>query len=217
MPGLTHAPFEAEAGMKRIGLVIAALIVGAGAVACGPPTTSLTQVWQAETPRTPFGSMLVFAVRMDEANRRVLEDTFVADLQRRGVRAAPSYVLFPGELPPMDAARRQVSEAHYEGILVLKLRGVRDETRYVPTATGFWSGYYGGWGYYGSPGSVVTDETVIFETTLWDLRAEDRLLWTARTETLNPTNGTDFAISLKRAVNPELTKQGLLPAAPSKD
>jgi hypothetical protein len=193
-----------------------AIVFGAAVVACGPPKTSLTQVWQAETPRTPFKSMLVFGVRMDEANRRTLEDTFVADLARHGVTATPSYAVFKGDLPPIDQARAQVDKEHYEAVLVLKLRGVRDDMRYTPTTTGFWSGYYGGWGYYGSPGAVVTDETVVFETTLWDLRTGDRLVWTARTETLNPSNGRDFAISLKRAIDPTLAREGFIVAPPPK-
>lgn len=200
--------------MNRIALGIMAILALGGGVACGPPKTSLTQVWQAETPRTPFKSMLVFAVRMDEANRRTLEDTFTADLARHGVTAAPSYSVFKGELPPIDQARAQVVREHYEAVLVLKLRGVRDDMHYTPSTTGFWSGYYGGWGMYGTPGSLVTDETVVFETTLWDLRTTDRLVWTARTETLNPSNGTDFAISLKRAVDPALARDGFITHAP---
>lgn len=198
--------------MRRMALWgLVAMTFGA-TVACGPPKTSVTQVWQATTPRAPFRSVLVFAVKLDEANRRVLEDTFAADLERYGVRAAPSYSLFPGELPPIDEARAQVSAEQYEGILVLKLRGIRDEARYVPGSTGFWHGYYGGWGYYGqSAGYIVTDERVTFETTVWDLRQEDLLLWTAQTETLNPDSGTEFAISLKRAIDPTLARTGLIP------
>jgi hypothetical protein len=63
----------------------------------------------------------------------------------------------------------------------------------------------------------VTDETVVFETTLWDLRTGDRLVWTARTETLNPSNGTDFAISLKRAIDPTLAKEGFIVPAPTRE
>lgn len=196
------------------GMIFGAFIVGSGVIACGPPKTSLTQVWQAETPPTPLARMLVLAVRMDEANRRVLEDTFVQDLGRHGVSAAPGYTVFPGELPALDQARATVSQDGYEGVLVLKLRGVRDDARYVPGSMGFWGGYYGMWGgpgyYGGAPGYVVNDETVVFETTLWDLRRGDRLLWTARTETLNPMNGMDFAVSLKRAVDPALARDGFI-------
>src|SRR4051794_25060863 len=102
-------------------LLMAALGLGASVVACGPPKTSVTQVWQAETPRTPFKSLLVFGVRLDEPNRGVVEDPFAAALTRHGVSSSPSYVLFPGELPPIDQARAQVSTQRYEGILVLKL------------------------------------------------------------------------------------------------
>lgn len=205
--------------MKPFATIVAALLLGLTA-ACGGPTTSVTQVWRAPSPPTPpMKTVLVFGVRVDEPNRRAIEDAFAADLTRHGVRAAQSYVLFPGELPPIDQARAQVNEAHYEGILVLRARGVNEETRYVHgMSTGFWNGYYGyggyggGWGY--SPGYVVTDKTVVFEATLWDLRAEDKLVWTALTQTLNPSSGTQFARSLTAAVDPALARAGLLaPAA----
>ncbi|MBX3226762.1 MAG: hypothetical protein KIT84_38915 [Labilithrix sp.] len=201
--------------MKRAAVIAGALMLALG-VGCGAPKTSVTEVWQAPSPVTPrMKTLLVFGVRVDEPNRRAIEDTFVADLSRYGVKAAQSYVLFPGELPPIDRARAMVNEQHYEGILVLKMRGVHEESRYVPGSYGgFWHGYYGGWGYYGTPGYVVTDKTVIFEATLWDLRNDDKLVWTARTETLNPSSGSEFATSLTRGVNPALVRAGFLPPRP---
>jgi hypothetical protein len=156
--------------------------------------------------------MIVFVARMDEPNRRALEDGLATELRRRGVDARPSYELFPGELPERAKAQAMVREQGYEGILFATLKDVTERQTFVPGTTGgFWTSYYGyGWGY-GSPGYVMTDEIVTFETTLWDARAEDRLVWTLLTKTTNPSSGRSFVKSLTNAVAPALEKARLVP------
>jgi hypothetical protein len=142
--------------------------------------------------------------------RRVIEDTFVADLAKHGVQATQSYAFFGGYgQPAIDYARKKVGEARYDGILVTRLRSVKDDPKYAES-TGFWDGYYMyGWGY--RDAYIVSDEIVTFENTLWDTRAENKLVWTAETKTTNPLSGTDFAHSLTRAVDPALAKARFIP------
>jgi hypothetical protein len=169
---------------------------------CGGPTTSVTQVWQAPWAPPPMKSMIVFAARMDEANRRALEDELVAALGTHEVTAKPSYLLFPGEPPDRDRAREAVKGAGFDGILVATMKSVREKQTYVPGTYGggFWASYYGsGWSAY-TPGYVVTDEVVSFETTLWDTRAEDKLAFATFTETTNPSAGQKFVRSLTDSV-----------------
>jgi hypothetical protein len=205
-----HAP-RAIATAFIVSLVLAA-------IGCGGPETSVTQTWKAPMTPTPLmRTIIVFGAHMDEANRRVLEDGFVAELGRHGVAARPSYILFPGDPPSRDKAREVVRAAGFEGILVATMKNVRERETYVPGAYGggFWSSYYGaGWGLY-SPGYVTTDEVVSFETTLWDTRAEDRLVWATFTETINPSSGQDFVRSLTKKVLEELEKGRLV--LPEKD
>jgi hypothetical protein len=203
--------------LLHCGVIAGAFFVGLGAPACATKT-SVTQVWQAPTQgpvRAPMRAVLVFGVRSEESTRRILEDEVVAALARNGVRSAPSYAVFVGDAtPPIDQARKMVDEQHFEGVLVLKLQDIKEEQHYVPPAGHFWNGYYGygwGWGGYTSPGYMATDEIVTFETTLWDLRGDDRLVWTAQTQTTNPRSGHDFARSLSKAVIPALTKARWLP------
>lgn len=188
------------------------LIAGCG----GGPKTSVTQVWKGEVAAPPLKSILVFGARMDEANRRVVEDAMVAELRRRQIAARPSYELFPGALPDRDKARDAVKAAGIEGVLVATLRNVREQSTVMPSTyyggTGLWSSYYGGpaWGYW-DPGYVVTDRLVSFETTLWSERTGDQLLWAAMTETKNPSAGKEFANSLTKAVIASLENEGLVP------
>ena len=195
------------------------LLRGAGALAialgvgCSGARTSVTQVWQAPAPATaPMKSVIVFGARMDEANRRSLEDAFVAELGKRGVRAMPSYAVFQGAPPDQEHARAKVNELGLEGILVMSLKNVAERATYVPSYAGsFWSAYYGP-GWWGGPGYVVTDEIVTFESTLWDTRAEDKLVWAALTKTTNPSTGKSYVGSLVKAVMPRLEDTRLIPS-----
>ena len=195
------------------------VVAGAGALALVAgegcrPNTSVTQIWRSPLARAPMTKLIVFGAKMDEANRRALEDGFVAELAKRGVGALPSYSVFPGDPPEHEKAQAIVAENGFDGILVATLRSVRESQRYVPGHAGpFWSGYYGpGWGYaYSTPGYLVTDKTVTCETTLWDTRAQDQLVWAGLTETDNPGNGSGFVSSLTRAVLGHLDGAGFVP------
>ena len=86
-----------------------------------------------------------------------------------------------------------------------KLRG----TLVAPSAdwgTGFYGAYWGP----GAPVYTQTDQFVKFETTLWDPNS-GKMVWSAITQTENPTSGTDFVSSLTKAVVPSMANAGLLP------
>jgi len=191
------------------GVVVLAAALGAG---CSGTRTSVTQVWQAPAPVTaPMKSIIVFGAQMDEANRRSLEDALVAELGKRNVRAMPSYAVFPGQPPDPEKARAKVSELGFEGILVMRLKNIAERATYVPSYSGsFWSAYYGP-GWWGGPGYVVADQIVTFESTLWDTRAEDKLVWAALTRTTNPTAGRSYIGSLVNAVLPKLQDGRFIP------
>lgn len=194
---------------------IATLVLALAAACSSSPPTSVTQTWKAPvTPTAPMRSVLVFATNMSEPSRRTAEDTFVASLKERGVNAQPSYKFFPGALPSRDEAREATHRANMEGVLVVSLKGVRERQTYVPgTYYGdFWGGYYGGsgWGGY-SPGYVDTDELVGVETTLWDPRAKDTLVWSAMTQTTNPTKTDEFAKSVADKVLPQMESARFIP------
>jgi hypothetical protein len=59
---------------------------------------------------------------------------------------------------------------------------------------------------------VVTDQFVKFETTLWSPSGDGKMVWSAVTQTENPSSGKDFVSSLTKSVVPALGKAGFLPA-----
>jgi hypothetical protein len=157
-------------------------------------------------------SLVVFGGRVSDTNRRIVEDGFVAALTKHGVRAIPSYTLLP-QLPSKDEARAALKQVGTDGFLVATLRGIHEQTTIYGGGGyngGFWGGYYGtGWA--GAPTQITTDQYVNFETSLWDGQGDGKLVWSALTETSNPSSRADFMSSLLNKVIPALTQAGLLP------
>ncbi len=203
--------------LRRLASGAAALVLAA-ALGCGGPSTSVTQTWKATVPTTPapMSSILVFAAKMNDTNRRAFEDAFAQRLSGYGVVARPSYELFPGALPDRDTARAAAEKANVQGILVVTNEGTKEVSTYVPGAYAgdFWGGYYGtptGMGAY-TPGYVATTEIANLETTLWDTREPGgRLVWSAATRTAEPSPGGKFTKSVVDKVVPEIAKAGLIP------
>lgn len=207
---------KARLGVSTIAIAVVAAAASVGACAT---KTSVTQVWSAQMPETtqPMRKIVVMATRMDEANRRVLEDSFVAALGEHGVEGVPSYRLFPDQLPPREQAQQAVDSVGADGILTANFKGVREQLSYSPGyyAGGFWGGYYGtGYGY--SSGYAYTDEIVNLETTLWDSRHVDTVVWAVLTNTTNPSSGRDFVKSVTKRVIPALAEAHFIPPGPTK-
>jgi hypothetical protein len=73
------------------------------------------------------------------------------------------------------------------------------------------------WGYYGyarpmayDPGYIRTDTVVRVETSIYSLR-EDRLLWVASSETMNPKSVDTLVAEVAKAVRAELERSKLIP------
>jgi hypothetical protein len=182
---------------------------------CSTPT-EITSTWKDPSYAAgPMKNIVVFGGRLDATNRNALEDGFASALSARGVHATPSYTLFPGDLPASNDAQIALQKAGVDGILVASMRGVSEQSTYVAgTAYGgpFWGGYYGpGWGGAWDPGYVVTDQFVKFETSLWSPNGDGKMVWSAVTQTENPSSGKDFVSSLTKIVVPALAKAGFLP------
>jgi hypothetical protein len=194
---------------------VASVGLALGLAACSTPTTE-TNVWQNPSYAAgPMRSVAVFAGRMNDTDRRTLEDGYVAELTAYGVRAAPSYTLFPdGQIPQDQAAvRAALQKGGYDGALVSTLKGVHEQVFVAPGADwggGFDTGFWGP-----GPAAVEANEFVKFETTLWS-PSSGKLVWSTITQTENPTSNKNFVSSLTSTVVPSLSKAGLIPPQPGK-
>jgi len=181
-------------------LVIAGLAMSAAA--CSTPTT-LSNVWRDPNYTSAMQKIFVVGRTNDQTNRHNLEDAYVSALASHGVHATASYRTFPDLKVDREAMRAQLESQGYDGVLVTTFKGVHTQTYYEP-GMGFY-GYYGtGWG-----GYVATDQIVKVETTLWCPQT-DKLVWSATSDTDNPSSSNDAISSIVTKVVSTLSEERLI-------
>ena len=165
--------------------------------------------------RLPVRSVLVIGISRDTTARRVYEDTMVAQLAARGVKAQPSYRHLPDDGPAAQPEiERAVRDAGADAVLISRTVSVTNEIRVSPGMLmgpphgfgwgGFYGFYHGMWtSAYAIPPSVYTVQNVVVDTRLFD--AKDFMVLWSGSSTTTPTSSmqatiADFATSLVTAL-----------------
>src|SRR6185295_7636187 len=192
-----------------------ALVAGALVLASCASTT-MQSVWRDPAyTGGPFKRVFVVALSAkDGTARRVLEDVMVAKLRAGGVDAIPGWQFLSDA--PMDegAFGAAVAKSGADAMLMVRLLSVETQTTvWPPMGPRFgWYGYYSGW--YAYP-EVTQSQIAVVETTLFDVRSQ-RVVWSATSETINPTNVQKDAPVFADVILGALRKDGFLPPATSK-
>jgi hypothetical protein len=148
-------------------------------------------------------------------------------LQKRNVNAQAIKGTITPEMELTDAKKKEISDAlkakGFDSVLTFALVSIDEETNYVPgtySTAAYYPmsyGYYGSyWGYYGyhspqvySEGYYTTSKVFTFEAVLYDLESEG-LVWSARSETLDPTSVNSFSIEYAETVAYQMLKDGVV-------
>jgi hypothetical protein len=191
-----------------------------GVAACAPGRLETTWVEPGRTP-SPVKDVLVLGVAAQETVRRAYEDSFVAALRARGVKARPGHSLLPeGELADANTVRRAVRSSGADAVLITHLVGVTAETTQVPARNYVTVSLYGGlYPYYGlvydnvtEPGYYARFRLLAFETNLYDTERE-RLVWSGRSQTLDPSSEQTTISEVIAKVTDALAAAGFVPRA----
>ena len=140
-------------------------------VGCGP-STKLTMSWANEegTPKS-YEKLAVVSLTPNSSSRYLMERAMVADFIDDGIKAIPTYEIFPmadriSELEKLvgdaeELKRRvtqKVTDNGIDAIMIISVFDIEKEQRYVNDhnysmggSAYYGSPYYGGRGYYGSP------------------------------------------------------------------
>jgi hypothetical protein len=189
-PERHHDPEES----MRIGLLSTTLVTTALMLA-GCSGTKLAAVWKdPEVTFEPFSTVVVLVMTGDQAMREKAEDTFVHGLPSK-VMGIPSHDILPGtERPPIKDILERLRKVHADGVVVYRLAGIDKyetyvdrQAYYVPDS--YYSSFSSYWGYFSpvvyEPGYQVEDRVVRVETNVFSV-ADEKLVWSAQSETLNP-------------------------------
>lgn len=167
-----------------------------------------------------LGKVLVVGVAIDETKRRIYEDTFVSSLTELDVLAVPSYTVCKQAIEPSTEGLKEVVEkTGADAVLITHLVGKNEESYSPPTqqsssvASHFSHGLYR---YYPAiyrsvyaPGNYSVTTKVILETNLYDVQTE-KLIWSARSESIDPVMTRKYYQKLINLFLDDLIKQKII-------
>jgi hypothetical protein len=187
---------------------------------CG--TSKLVANWHDEAfaGRHIVQDVLIIAVTKDETIRRLYEDEFVETLSKDGVRAVASYTLSQPDIKPtkegVDAA---VKEAGAQSVLITRYLGTDTKEHYRPPqrtmiyADPYYRGIHGyypmAYGEVYSPGYTVKVTTISLESNLYDT-GSGNLVWSTRSESINPSMTKKYVAELVKLFTGDLKKANLI-------
>lgn len=200
--------------MKIKGFLLSLLlgIVCAAAISCA--TTKLVAVWKDEGYQQKPQKIIVMGISNNPATRNTFEDGFVKELKERGIAAVASYtIIHVEELRERELVALKMKKVGADAVLAARPVDKKTVQTYVPGQVYSVPVPYRSWGpYYQavySPGYVVEDEYVYLETNLYDLTSE-KLVWTARSETLLSGSRRELIDSVIKVIVEELIKGNLI-------
>ena len=182
----------------------------------GCASTTLRTAWFDSTyTGGPFTRILVIGVSGNVADRRVFEDMFAQMLTAAAVQGVPGYQFIPDAPSASEPTFNEgVAKSGADGLLLVRLLGVDQRTQVSTIMVPATVGPYGSaWGpmWYAVP-NVQQYQTANVETTLFEVKGH-RPVWSATTETVNPTSVATETPGFAQLIIGQLAARGLLPAA----
>ncbi len=173
-----------------------------------------------------MNTVLVTALTGRNNARQTVETDLANALQKDGIKSVRSLDILPPSFtsskePDKEALLKEIKGSNVDVILTIALIDQTTESHYVPGSYGYAPmtrfGYYGRfWGYYTnwyptlySPGYYTEEKVYFLETNLYDAHTEE-LIWSAQSETYNPSSLDSFSKEFSATVLSEMKKDGLI-------
>lgn len=181
-------------------------------------STTVIEQWSDPSQKTAFNNLLVLSMNHSDTQRRVFESGFIRELDKRGIESTASFELLPDRNDlSTEAIKSAIAGTGIDAVLVMRQVRIKKEDRYVPPRYDYVGDpYYGSfYGYYGrfapiyTPGYIAEDTIVHLETNLYRVEGE-KLVWSGKTETFNPSDTNALISELAKTILSELSKDNLI-------
>lgn len=206
--------------LRAFGLVTVFLLLNS----CSP-TTHITSTWKADniTPGQYSKVMVLGIIRDADRNVRIqMENHLVSDLKDLGYNAFSAYQLYgPKMFQDMSEteANKMLAKDNVDGVLTVVLLDKQRERYYVPRRVIYspYVTYHNRvWGYYhslymriGEPGYYEVTTKYFWESNFYDL-TQDKLLFSAQTQSFEPASAGDLAHEYGRNIIQTMVKNNIL-------
>lgn len=193
---------------RRVTTLLLCIAVALEFTACAGSTT-IEQSWKAPNlAPSNLRNVVTVYISRDATMRRTVEDSMAQRLAHLGVRAIPAYsVLSDDDLKDRDRAKAKLAAGGYDGVVALRLVG--KETKLVATPPTF-NGYWGmAWPGAYDPGYLSTETVVRVETNVFSL-ADDKLVWSGLSKTVDPNTMRSAIDDVTKVVAKALENQQIV-------
>lgn len=201
------------------------LVLLLGLAACA--TTELKSTWRSAEDKGPaMRQVAVFMLAPDENVRRFAEDQMVRSLPK-GTRGVAGYTLFDKPESNIETIRGKLKEKGFDSILMARTVSVDKSQQNIPPTTQLvptgpmmvgvadprsldvYYQHVWGYTYQTTPGYVAQLTTIVIETVLYRLPG-GQAVWSAVSETRNPSSQADMVQELVGLIDKQLTREGLI-------
>jgi len=207
---------------KSLSLTVVALVMSFFN-ACAPSTV-ITGSWLNKSgfEGKQFKSVFIAAITSNMSVKSALENAFAQEASVRNLKSIKSIDFFKPKLntttpPTKEEVLKMIRDTGSETILTVTLKDRENQTRYVPGSSSYSpansNNYYNNfYGYYQTAyvetyneGYYTTDKVYFIECNLYNTENEE-LLWSAQSETTNPSKVDAFAKEYAALVVAQLKK-----------
>jgi hypothetical protein len=198
--------------------------------------TTIDGTWtKPEAVAQKYHSIVVLGLSNDLVKRSTIENSIINELTKNGYHAVAGSAVLPTNLIDVDSDGKldkgakeiianKLKAAGVDGALVFVLKDIEKSISYVPgtftntPAVGMYgfSGYYGGMynnmygGIYNqTPGYYVRNSNYEVTTNFYNV-ANEQLLWSALSGTMNPSSLADFSVSYGSALVKSFLESGVV-------
>ena len=189
---------------------IALLALGTYAYA----STKLESSWaDPSSGQLDYKKVLVAFPSLEKGKRGSAE---VRMKQRIPGAVSANTVFLQGEETDLSRVKARIHELNIDAVLLMRLIAVQKDQEYVPPSTYTASAGYDMYGYWGTgyvevydPGYTVEKTMATIQTDLYDV-ASEKLIWTSRSNTMQPKDVPTSIDEIIDANAKAMRKQGLI-------
>jgi len=177
-------------------------------------STKVVEYWADPDFDAKLKNIMVLSLNQSDKSRRLFEDGFLNALKQRKIQSLASYTLLPSnEDLDKEKVKAAITGSDIDAVLVLRSVKITMEERYVQaqtTGTRYNSFYAYVGEYRPTYSSYTTDDKLVhLETNLYAVDGE-KLIWTGKTETSNPSDVHAYLVDLTKTVLDNIDKTGFI-------